>query len=105
MSVWQPLTEWLEKRPEDFLYDLDAVEVPGRSMWDPEFTVSNNLATRTPYDPMEPERGFFWNDNQAEISRYWMVYVSRWLRVDQFLEDVNSGTLLCNVGIIIVVCR
>ena len=41
---------------------------------------------------MEPERGYFWNDNKAEISRYWLIYVSRWLRVDQFLDDSQSGT-------------
>ena len=40
---------------------------------------------------MEPERGYFWKENQAEISRYWMVYVSRWLRVDQFLDDSQLG--------------
>jgi len=51
----------------------------------------DTLGTRSPYDPMEPERGYFWNDNQAEISRYWLVYVSRWLRVDQFLDDSQSG--------------
>ena len=51
----------------------------------------DTLGTRSPYDPMEPERGYFWNDNQAEISRYWMIYVSRWLRVDQFLDDAQTG--------------
>ena len=91
ITAWQPLIDWLEKRPEDYTYELTPILVPGRSMWDADFMVGAGLGTRTPYDPMEPERGYFWNENKAEISRYWLVYVSRWLRVDQFLDDSQSG--------------
>ena len=48
-------------------------------------------AIRTPYDPKEPERGFFWTTNRGEISMYWMAYVSRFLRVDHFLDDTQRG--------------
>ena len=65
-------------------------------MWDIEAIESlmgeDTLAHRTPYDPTEPERGFFWAANKEEITQYWMLYVSRFLKVDHFLDDTQRGT-------------
>ena len=45
----------------------------------------------SPYDPQEPDRAFFWQANVGEISAYWLEYSSRFLRIDQILDDVANG--------------
>ena len=88
-TTWEPIKSWVLQRPEDFtVLGWDTFSIPGRSMWD----VRVNGGIQTPYDPKEPNRAFFWRDNLGEISAYWMMYVSRFLRVDHFLDDTQHGT-------------
>ena len=89
--VWQPFWEWVDSRPQDFTYEFSALEFPARSFWDTSFNVPLGFANPTPYDPKEPERGFFWKANEGEISAYWMFYISRFLRMDQILDDTRLG--------------
>merc|ERR1712080_493639 len=95
-ASWKSLKDWVQQRPDDFtIHDWFPLSVPGRGMWDIQAMEDLGLGAfgiRTPYDPKEPERGFFWADNVGEISNYWMDYVSRFLRVDHFLEDTQHGT-------------
>merc|ERR1712117_805132 len=64
-TTWQPFTEWLDQRPENFTYEpFGFLSVPGRAFWNPQF--NSFASTPSPHDPLEPDRGF-----------YWMAYTSR----------------------------
>ena len=90
-EVWAPMIEFLDQRPNDYTYEWGAINIPGRAMWDAKFTVPFGAGIPTPYDPTEPDRAFFWTPNQGEIAHYWLTYVSRFLRVDQLLDDTQLG--------------
>ena len=90
-EVWAPMIEFLDHRPNDYTYEWGAVSILGRNFWNVNFMVAAGAAIPSPYDPTEPDRGFFWSTNQGEIARYWMTYVSRFLRVDQVLDDTQLG--------------
>ena len=90
-EVWAPMKEFLEQRPNDYTYEWQFFSFLGRELWDINFLVPIGAAIPTPYDPTEPDRAFFWTTNQGEIARYWITYVSRFLRVDQLLDDTQLG--------------
>ena len=90
-EVWAPMIEFLEQRPNDYTYEWEATSFLGREFWDVNFAVPAGFAIPTPYDPTEPKRAFFWGTNVGEIAKYWMAYVSRFLRVDQLLDDTQLG--------------
>ena len=92
MMTLQPMSEWVAERPEDYTVEVSVKSIPAKSFWDINYEVQvMDNAIPSPYDPTEPERAFFWKGNKAEISRYWMTYVSRFLRVDHFLDDTKLG--------------
>ena len=90
-EAWAPMIEFLEQRPNDYTHKLSFYSFLSREFWDVNFLIPNGLAIPTPYDPTEPDRAFFWRANQAQISRYFLAYVSRFLRVDQVLDDTQEG--------------
>ena len=90
-EFWAPMIEFLNQRPNDYTFEWEAVSIPGRVFWDANFLVPAGWVIPTPYDPSEPDRAFFWSINQGEIAKYWLAYVSRFLRVDQFLDDTQLG--------------
>ena len=96
VESWKPFKDWVQERPNDFtIPEFNLMSVPAKMMWDVQAMEDigfGAFATRTPYDPKEPQRGFFWSQNRNEISQYWMEYVSRFLRVDHFLDNVQHGT-------------
>ena len=49
ITTWQPLIDWLEKRTEDYTFELNPIVVPGRSMWDADFMVANGLGILQKY--------------------------------------------------------
>ena len=86
----QPFLGWLSQNSDIITYSSDIITMPGNMFW----TVgewNQDLVEKSPYDPLEPERAFFWKENIGEISSYWLKYSSRFLRVDQFLDDVSEG--------------
>ena len=92
-SAWQPFMDWLDQRPDNFTRDPFVFRsVPGRGFWNPEYNYFGS--DPSPYDPLEPERGFFWSDNRNEISRYWMAYTSRYLTYEHILDDTQVLTNL-----------
>ena len=94
-SAWQPFIDWLDQRPDNFTHDpFVFISFPGRAFWNPNFNFF--ASDPSPYDPLEPERGFFWSANRNEISRYWMVYTSRYLTYEHILEDTE---VLININI------
>ena len=87
-STWQPFTEWLDQRPENFTYEpFGFLSVPGRAFWNPQF--NSFASTPSPHDPLEPDRGFYWKDNAGEMSMYWMAYTSRYLTYKHILADTQ----------------
>jgi len=90
-SAWLPMKQWAEERDETISYEIMTISVPGKLYWNKNFVELIGVGTPSPYDPLEPERGYFYNQNLGEISGYWMWYVSRYMRMDQILDDVNAG--------------
>ena len=90
-EAWAPMIEFLEQRPNDYTHELTFFSFLGREFWDVNYLVTIGAAIPSPYDPTEPDRAFFWSQNQAQITRYFMAYISRFLRVDQLLDDTQLG--------------
>ena len=77
------------QRSDNYTYDpFSFLAVPGRAFWNSQFNFF--ASTPSPHDPLEPDRGFFWDSNQVEISMYWMAYVSRYLTSEHILEDTQA---------------
>jgi hypothetical protein len=87
---FKPFTDWLSQNTEMYFFYADISSMPGWQYW----TVgpwNEDSVISTPYDPREPDRAYFRKANLGEISSYWLEYSSRYLRVDQILEDVSLG--------------
>jgi len=87
---FKPFTDWLSQNTELYSFSADIISLLGWQLW----TVgpwNEDFVISTPYDPREPDRAYFWEANLGEISAYWLEYSSRYLRVDQILEDVSLG--------------
>ena len=91
-SAWLPMQQWAEERADRITYGIQHLVVPGKSYWNKTLvTEILKVGRASPYDPLEPERAFFYNQNEGEISGYWMWYISRYMRMDQILDDVRNG--------------
>ena len=87
---FKPFTDWISENDDKYVLDGDVITMEGWQMW----TVgpwNEDAVISTPYDPQEPDRAFFWETNVGEMSAYWLEYSSRFLRVDQILDDVATG--------------
>ena len=91
-AAWEPMKKWVEERQDHHSYEVTPFAVPAKYFWNASIEIYTGGAQPSSYDPLEPKRGFFWNTNVGEISKYWMYYVSRWLRMDQILHDLHNGT-------------
>ena len=89
--AWQPMKEWALQRP-GIRYDVTNIVIPAKLQWNSKFqTAPWGGGSQSPYDPLEPERAFYWKGNVGEISAYWMTYFSRFLTMEHIMEDVNIG--------------
>jgi len=91
-SAWLPMKQWAEARNQTISYEIQSIAIPGKYFWNKKAVVDIiGAGISSPYVPLEPERGFFNKQNLGEISGYWMWYVSRFMRMDQILDDVRVG--------------
>ena len=92
-EAWAPFATYVQSRPDDYeVGEWSIIVGDGHDFWNVDFlSQMPGFVHRSPYDPGEPNRAFFWGANVGEISIYWMYYVSRYLRVDQFLDDTEAG--------------
>jgi hypothetical protein len=89
-QVWQPLRDWVMSRPESYVIEFRAVDIPGQHMWDyPYF--AEHLPGALVKDPRD-ETGdrFWWNDDAGQVSTYWYAYQSRWVPLRLF-DPENAG--------------
>lgn len=79
-QVWQPLRDWVEKKPESFTMKFGAVDIPGTRMWDQAY-FDEHLRGLTVRDqrPDQPADQFWWQDDSEQVSTYWYAYQSRWV--------------------------
>ena len=86
----KPFTDWLSQNPDDYTFSGEILSAHANQLWSVG-PLSAEFRVDTPYDPHEPDRAFFWKQNIGEISAYWIEYSSRFLKIDQILDDVSVG--------------
>lgn len=87
----KPFKDWVLERPNDYSYDVNSLSFPFKVFWDSSIEIDIGNGQPSPYDPKEPERAYFWNENVGEISAFWLGYYSRFLMNSHFMENTNRG--------------
>ena len=89
-QVWQPLREWVERKPESFTIQLGTADIPGNRMWDYAwFKQHAPRAVVRDGRPDAPADRFWWEGDSDQVSTYWYAYQSRWVPAALF-EVANA---------------
>ena len=92
-ETWAPFLDWIEQRPNDFKVDYFVQNsYDARDYWDLNVDEMLGGKIKSPYNPGEPERSFYFASHKGLNSAYWMSSYSRFLKVGQFLDDTQRGS-------------
>ena len=93
--IWAPFQEWVTA---NFPYSggIRISSKPGNEWW--VYRDGDSSKVPSPYDPSEPDRAFLWSVNKNELSRYGVVYASRYITSDQLTDSDQMASNLIKLA-------
>jgi hypothetical protein len=89
--LWQPLKDWLAKKPDLFKIEFKITVIPAQKLWNYSY-IQKSLEQNDPNTiykvKKEDQSSYWWWDGDGEqVSKYWYSYLSRWIPVRLIQAD------------------
>ena len=93
-AVWQPLFDWVDRRPRDYVTDVFVASGPFEGYWDAAhwLDVFPDMIRLDERSGREHARDFWWTSHENDVSQFVNSYHSRWLPLEVVRDRPGETT-------------